>query len=171
MTDQTPQTPAAPQPAADPNAPVVTPQAVYIKDCSFESPNGPFVGGLNGQPAVNLNISTRASALAQDLHEVVLQVNLEAKAGDKVVWLLELQQAGAFLIKNLSATEVAQVLSIMAPNYLMSYARSTVSELITKGGFPPFLLPLVTFEALHARAAAQAATAAAQSTPTPASVN
>jgi preprotein translocase subunit SecB len=170
MTDQIPQTPAQ-QPAADPNAPVVTPQAVYIKDCSFESPNGPFVGGLNGQPAVNLNISTRANALAQDLHEVVLQVNLEAKAGDKVVWLLELQQAGAFLIKNLSATEVAQVLSIMAPNYLMSYARSTVSELITKGGFPPFLLPLVTFEALHARAAAQAAAAAAQSTPTPASVN
>jgi preprotein translocase subunit SecB len=45
----------------------------------------------------------------------------------------------------------------MAPNYLLSYARSTVSELVTKGGFPPFLLPLVTFEALHARAAQQAA--------------
>jgi preprotein translocase subunit SecB len=74
-----------------------------------------------------------------------------------VVWLLELQQAGAFLVKNLVATEVAQVLSIMAPNYLLSYARSTVSDLVTKGGFPPFLLPLVTFEALHARAAQQAA--------------
>ena len=80
-----------------------------------------------------------------------------AKAGDKVVWLLELQQAGAFVIKNLSAPDLAQVLSIMAPNYLLSYARSTVSELVTKGGFPPFLLPLVTFEALHARAAQQAA--------------
>jgi preprotein translocase subunit SecB len=159
MTDQTPQTPAQ-QPAADPNAPVVTPQAVYIKDCSFESPNGPFVGGLNGQPAVNLNISTRASALAQDLHEVVLQVNLEAKAGDKVVWLLELQQAGAFHIRNLSASDLAQVLSIMAPNYLMSFARATVSDLVGKGGFPPFLLPLVTFEALHARAQQQAAAAA-----------
>ena len=30
-------------------------------------------------------------------------------------------------------------------------------ELVAKGGFPPFLLPLVTFEALHARAAAQQA--------------
>jgi len=145
--------------AVDPNAPVVTPQVVYLKDCSFESPNGPFVGGFEGQPAVNLNISTRATAIAQDLHEVVVQVHLEAKAGDKVVWLLELQQAGAFLVKNLVATDVAQVLSIMAPNYLLSYARSTVSELVTKGGFPPFLLPLVTFEALHARAAAQQAAA------------
>jgi len=30
-----------------------------------------------------------------------------------------------------------------------------VSELVVKGGFPPFLLPLVTFEALHARAQQQ----------------
>jgi len=146
----------APQtPATDPHAPVVNPQAVYIKDCSFEAPNGPFIAGLEGQPAVNLNLSTRASALAQDLHEVVLQVNLEAKAGGQVVWLLELQQAGAFLIRNLSATDLTHVVSIMAPNYLLSYARATVSELIVKGGFPPFLLPLVTFEGLHAQAAAQ----------------
>ena len=168
MTDQTPQTPTPPQPAANAQAPVVTPQAVYIKDVSFESPNGPFAQ-FEGQPAVNLNIATRASAVAQDVHEVVLQVNLEATAGDKTVWLLELQQAGAFMIKNLSATDVAQVLSIMAPNYLLAYARSTVSELVVKGGFPPFLLPLVTFEALHARAAQQAA--AQPTAPAPASVN
>jgi preprotein translocase subunit SecB len=152
MTDQTP--PAAP--AADQNAPVVNPQAVYIKDCSFEAPNGPFLSGGQGQPSVNLNISTRATALAQDVHEVVLQVNLEAKAGEKTVWLLELQQAGAFLIRNLSTNDVNQVLSIVAPNYLMSFARSVVSELVVKGGFPPFLLPLVTFEALHAQARQQA---------------
>ncbi len=167
MTDQNSQTPAQ-QPAVDPNAPVVTPQAVYVKDASFESPNGPF-GTYDGQPAVNLNISTRASAVAQDVHEVVLQVNLEAKVGDKTVWLLELQQAGAFVIKNLSAPDLAQVVSIMAPNYLLAYARAAVADLVIKGGFPPFLLPLVTFEALHARAAQQAA--AAQSAPAPATVN
>jgi preprotein translocase subunit SecB len=169
MTDQNSQTPA-PQTAADPNAPVVNPQAVYLKDASFESPNGPFAT-FEGQPAVNLNIATRAGALAQDVHEVVLQVNLEAKVGDKVVWLLELQQAGAFVIKNLSAPEVAQVLSIMAPNYLLAYARAAVSDLVSKGGFPPFLLPLVTFEALHARAAAQQQAAAAQAASAPTTVN
>ena len=162
MTEQTPQT----QPAADPNAPVVNPQAVYIKDCSFESPNGPFMTGVQGTPTVNLHISTRATALAQDMHEIVLQVNLEAKAGDKVVWLLELQQAGAFLVRGLAGNELNHVFSIVAPNYLMGFARATVSELVVQGGFPPFLLPLVTFEALHARAAQQqqAAPAAAGST-------
>jgi preprotein translocase subunit SecB len=151
MTEQNTQTPPS---TADQNAPVVNPQAVYIKDCSFEAPNGPFVTA-QGNPQVNLNLTTRATALAQDMHEIVVQVNLEAKAGDRVVWLLELQQAGAFVIKNLSANDTGQVLSIVAPNYLLSFARSTIAELITKGGFPPFLLPLVTFEGLHARAAAQ----------------
>ena len=154
MTDPITSTPNQAS-AADPNAPVVNPQAVYIKDCSFEAPNGPFIGGIEGQPAVNLNMATRATAIAQDVHEVVLQVNLEAKAGDRTVWLLELQQAGAFTIRNLSASDVGQVLSIMAPNYLMAYARATISDLVIKGGFPPFLLPLVTFEALHARAQQQ----------------
>ncbi len=163
MTQENPQ--AAP-PAADPNAPVVTPQAVYIKDCSFEAPSGPFVqqqGQAN--PSVNLNLATRANALGQDLHEVVLQVNLEAKLADKTVWLLELQQAGAFLIRNLSNNDMASVLGIMAPNYLLAYARATVSELVNKGGFPPFLLPLVTFEALHARAQQQAAQQGAATPP------
>ncbi|MDQ1342452.1 MAG: Protein-export protein SecB, partial [Pseudomonadota bacterium] len=39
MTEPNSQT----QPAADPNAQVVNPQAIYIKDCSFEAPNGPFI--------------------------------------------------------------------------------------------------------------------------------
>lgn len=155
MTEQPPPN----QPAADPNAPAVNPQAIYIKDCSFESPNGPFVAGFQGQPTVNLNIGTRATALAQDMHEVILQVNLEAKAGDKVVWLLELQQAGAFQIRNLPTNDLAQVLSIVAPNYLLAFARATITDLVSKGGFPPFLLPLVTFEALHAHAQQQQAAA------------
>ena len=109
---------------------------------------------------MNLNIGTRATALAQDMHEVILQVNLEAKAGDKVVWLLELQQAGAFQIRNLPTNDLAQVLSIVAPNYLLAFVRATITDLVSKGGFPPFLLPLVTFEALHAHAQQQQAAAA-----------
>jgi preprotein translocase subunit SecB len=146
---------AQPQTTPDPHAPFVNPQAVYIKDCSFEAPSGPFMSPADGAPTVNLNLATRAAALAQDLHEVVLQVNLEAKVGEKTAWLLELQQAGAFTIRNLSAADVGNVLAISAPNYLLAFARAAVADLVTKGGFPPFLLPLVTFEGLHARAAQQ----------------
>jgi preprotein translocase subunit SecB len=45
---------------------------------------------------------------------------------------------------------------------LFPYAREAVSDLITKGGFPSFLLPLVNFDALFQQAA---------ETPQPAMVN
>ena len=166
MTDQNDQTPVQ-QPAADVNAPSVTPQGVYIKDCSFEAPSGPFIGGIEGQPQVNMTMRAGNSVLGQDAYEVVLNLRLEAKAGDKVVWLCELQQAGAFVVKNLVSSDLMQVLNVMAPNYLLTFARSTVAELVTKGGFPPFLLPLVTFEALQARRAQQGQPAAV----TPTTVN
>jgi len=88
------------------------------------------------------------------------------------VWLLELLQAGAFLIRNLPQADVGQVLTIMAPNYLLGFARAAISDLVIRGGFPPFLLPLVTFEALAARRAQeQQAAAAAATSPTTQMVN
>jgi preprotein translocase subunit SecB len=86
----------------------------------------------------------------------VLTVRIEAQAADKTVWLCELQQAGAFGIRNVPAGDMQRLLGIFCPNYLLPYARQTVSDLLIKGGFPPFLLPPVNFDALFAQAAARA---------------
>jgi preprotein translocase subunit SecB len=40
---------------------------------------------------------------------------------------------------------------------LFPYAREVISDLITKGGFPNFLLPLVNFDALFQQASEQQA--------------
>jgi preprotein translocase subunit SecB len=67
--------------------------------------------------------------------------------------LCELQQAGAFGIRNVSAEDMQRLLGIFCPNYLLPYAREVIANLLTKGGFPPFLLPPVNFEALFNQAA------------------
>ena len=141
--------------AADPNAPQFAPQAVYVKDVSFEAPNGPRVNPNVPNPTINLNLNTSVSDLGNDLKEVVLTVRVEAQAADKTVWLVELQQAGAFGIRNVPAEDTQRLLGIFCPNYLFPYARQVISDLLIKGGFPPFLLPPVNFDALFNQAAAQ----------------
>lgn len=148
---------AAPQPngAADPNAPQFAPQAVYVKDLSFEAPNGPRMQSGASNPAINLNMNTTVTDLAPELREVVLKVHLEAKVGETTLWLAELQQAGAFAVRNVPAEDLQRLLGIFCPGYLLPYARQAISDLLLKGGFPPFLLPPVNFEALFDRAVAE----------------
>jgi preprotein translocase subunit SecB len=149
--------PAVPNEQADPNAPQFAPQAIYVKDVSFEAPAGPRIAPNSANPTISLNLNTSVSDLGGDINEVVLTVRVEAKAAETTVWLVELQQAGAFGIRNLQAAEMQRLLGIFCPNYLLPYAREVISDLLTKGGFPPFLLPPVNFDALFNQAAQQRA--------------
>jgi preprotein translocase subunit SecB len=142
--------------AADPNAPQFAPQAVYVKDVSFEAPSGPRIQPSAANPTINLTLNTSVNELGGELKEVVLTVRIEAQSADKTLWLVELQQAGAFGIRNVPQAEMQRLLGIFCPNYLLPYAREVISSLLTRGGFPPFLLPPVNFEALFTQASARA---------------
>ena len=153
---------------ADPNAPQFVPQAVSLKDVSFESPQGPRVAPNAPNPTINLNLNTAVSDMAPEMKEVVLTVRVEAQAGDKTMWLAEIKQAGAFAVRNVPANDLQRLLGIYCPGYLLPYARQTISDLLLKGGFPPFLLPPVNFEVLFEQAAQQAQQQQGQSANTPA---
>jgi preprotein translocase subunit SecB len=134
----------------DPNAPQLALQAVYLKDCSYEAPNGPRIDGA-WNPQINLDLHTGVSLLTPELREIVLTVTVSAKQNDATVFLVEVKQAGAFLMKNLSDDDAKRAVGSICPGVLFPYARAAVSQLITQGGFPQFLLPPVNFEALYAR--------------------
>ncbi len=140
----------------------ITLQTVYLKDSSYESPNGPRLPTNQGwEPKFQLNMNTAAEALAPEVHEVVLTITLEAKQGESTLYLVEVKQAGVFAIGGAAQDDLKRVIASFCPGVLFPYAREVVSDLITKGGFPNFLLPLVNFDALYAQAAGAQAPAAA----------
>src|SRR6516225_2098163 len=129
-------------------------QNVYLKDCSYESPNGPRIEG-NWNPQINLDLQTSSTALGPEVREVVLTVTVSAKHGDVTIFLVEVKQAGLFVVRNLPEPDLKRAISTVCPGVLFPYARAAVSQLVSQGGFPQFLLPPVNFEALYAANQAQ----------------
>jgi len=66
---------------------------------------------------------------------------------------VEVNQAGVFLMRNLSEPEFKRSIASICPSVLFPYARAAVSNLVMQGGFPQFLLPPVNFDALYTQAA------------------
>jgi len=125
-------------------------QKVYIKDASFEVPGAPAIFQEQGKPQVQLNLSQQVGTLAENVYEVVLTVTVTCKLAEKTAYLAEVQQAGVFGMSGFDAGNRDAVLATYCPNVLFPYARQVVSDLIQNGGFPPFLLQPINFEALYA---------------------
>ena len=132
-------------------------QKIYVKDFSFESPHTPQVFAKNDwSPKTDLNLRSSHTAGSDNSHEVVLTVSIEAKEGDQTIFLVELQQAGLFHINGYTADEFKALVGSFCPNILFPYAREAVATMVSKGGFPEFILQPINFDALYAQGMAQA---------------
>lgn len=132
-------------------------QKIYVKDFSFESPHTPEVFTKSDwSPKTNLNLRSSHKSGSENNHEVVLTVTIEAKDDDQTFFLVELQQAGLFHIAGYSEEEFRAIVGSYCPNILFPYARESVANIVSKGGFPEFLLQPINFDALYAQGLAQA---------------
>ncbi len=130
-------------------------QRIYIKDVSFESPQGAAVFGKTWKPAIQQEISSTTTAMNDDRYEVVLTITITAKLDDQVAFLVEVQQAGIFLMKGLSEEQVRQVAGANCPTILFPYAREVIDSLLSRGTLPALMLPPINFDALFQQALAQ----------------
>jgi len=160
MTDQI----TAPD-GADNNAPSqaqFTVEKIYVKDVSFEAPNAPQVFNEQGQPQLNMNLNQKVGRIDSGLFEVVLGVTLTCTINDKTVYLAEVEQAGIFGLVGFDDRTLDMMLGTYCPNVLFPYVRQSISDLITNGGFPPFYMQPINFEALYAEGLRRRAEAATQ---------
>jgi len=142
--------------AAD-NGPTFTVEKIYVKDVSYEAPGVPQVFNESGTPALEMNLNQRVQRVADNLFEVELGVTLTCKMVDRTVYLVEVRQAGLFGLAGFDDPTLDAMLGVHCPNIIYPYARQTISDMINAGGFPPFLLQPINFEALYAEGLRQRA--------------
>jgi preprotein translocase subunit SecB len=124
-------------------------EKVYVKDLSLEIPSAPQVFVQQAEPKLEVQINSAAGQFAEGYFEVTISATVTAKTGEKTMFLAEAVQAGIFSVKNVPEKEMQPLLEIGCPTILFPYLRETISDLITRGGFPPVLLSPVSFEALY----------------------
>lgn len=126
-------------------------QRIYVKDLSFEAPNTPHTFVEDWKPEVQLNLETKSNKVQDNVHEVVLSVTANVTTSKKAAFVVEVQQAGIFLLQGIPADQIHQMLGSFCPSILFPYAREVISDVVVRGGFPQLILAPVNFDALYAQ--------------------
>jgi len=136
------------------DVPVFRMQKMFIKDLSFENPNAPgiFLAGSQN-PKVDINLQVKNNKLDEENWEVSLLVNATFKGPeDKTIFIIEIEHAGIFLLKNIPEEHLPAVLAVDCPTMLFPFTRQIMGQLAVDGGFMPFLMDPVNFMGLYQNA-------------------
>ncbi|MEW5943066.1 MAG: protein-export chaperone SecB [Pseudomonadota bacterium] len=132
-------------------------EKIYVKDLSLEIPNAPQVFLQRETPEIHVDLNTKGVQLEEGVYESTLIITVTATAGEKTLFLVEVEQAGIFQIRNVPPSDVEQVLRVACPNILYPFIREVVSDMTVRAGFSPVILNPMNFEALyHEQEAAKA---------------
>ena len=125
-------------------------QKLYVKDASFESPGSPKSFSFKQwNPKVDLNLNNSHAQVEGDLYEAVLRITATISHQEETAFLIEVHQAGLFGIAGFEEEEKNYLLGSQCMNILLPYAREAISDMSTRGGFPPLILSPVNFDALY----------------------
>lgn len=146
---------SAPNGAAAPAAAAIKMQvlAQFIRDMSFE--NMVAQKGLTGtevQPDIQVAVSLDARKRSTDNHYDVItkyKVTSKNKVNGDVLFLLEVDYAGIFLVTGVAEEQLHPFLLIECPRLMFPYVRRIISDITRDGGFPPLNIDAVDFVALY----------------------
>ena len=131
------------------NQPVFNMDKIYVKDLSLEIPHAPQIFLERENPQIEVQLHTAAASVDAGVFEVTVTATVTAKVGDKVMFLIEVKEAGIFTVRNLPEAEMEPVLAVMCPNILFPYLREVVSDVAVRAGFAPVMLNPINFDVLY----------------------
>ncbi|MDR3285271.1 MAG: protein-export chaperone SecB [Holosporales bacterium] len=127
----------------------------YLKDLSFENPNplAYFTSDQPAKPDININVQVNARRLTENMFEVVLEVNVDAKREKEQMFICQVQYAALISLQkeNLEEKEIRKILLENCPQIIFPFARNIVAEVTVNSGFQPLLLHPIDFATLSAQ--------------------
>src|SRR5690349_23281508 len=96
------------------NEPAVATLAQYIKDLSVENPSAPQVFQWQVQPNLDVQFNINVETVGDDVHEVVLKIQVTARSDNGVHFVVDLSYGGLFGIRNVPADALQPFLLIEA---------------------------------------------------------
>jgi preprotein translocase subunit SecB len=127
------------------DGPQVATLAQYIKDLSVESPSSPQVFQWQVQPQLDVQFNINIERIAEDVHEVILKVEVAARSENGVHFLIDLSYGGLYGLRNFPEEALPPFLLVEAPRLLFPFARQIVAEASQNTGHPPLLLDPIDF--------------------------
>lgn len=121
----------------------------YVKDLSFENPNAPAVYQKQTAPGIDVQFNIGAAQVGEEVHEVVLKIDVRAESEGTVAFIVDLTYAGLFGLRNVPAEHVQPFLLGEGPRLLFPFARRVLADAVRDGGFPPLLLEPIDFAQLY----------------------
>src|SRR3954463_14756878 len=129
--------------------PAISILAQYTKDLSVENPSAPQVFQWQVQPNLDVQFNINVETVADEVHEVVLKIEVTARSDNGVHFVVDLSYGGLFGIRNVPAEALQPFLLIEAPRLIFPFARQIVAEAVSSSGFPPLLLDPIDFTSAY----------------------
>ena len=127
----------------------------YIKYLSIENPNAPHVFQWQDQPRVDVQFNINVEKVSDDVHEVVIKLEVSARSDSGVQFMIDLSYGGLFGLRNFPEEALGPFLLVEAPRLLFPFARKIIADATVEGGFPPLRLDPIDFAGLYMQSAAQ----------------
>ena len=131
------------------NEPQISILAQYVKDLSVENPSSPQVFQWQVQPTLDVQFNINIEKVADDVHEIILKIEVSARSENGVHFVVDLSYGGLFGIRNVPEDALPPFLLIEAPRLIFPFARQIVADAVANTGFAPLLLDPIDFAAAY----------------------
>ena len=130
-------------------------ERTYLKDVSFESPFASHAAPLGNSSRFDADFQSNVTSIGDNRYEVCLTltgkgINSET---EKVVYIIEMAQAGVFLKEGEIEEELLKKIGLTdCLAILFPYLREAVDSILVKSGFPPLVIGNIDFQSSYLQA-------------------